>query len=328
MSDATTTWPCAALEHAPLADLTNMRVGGSAEWLLEPADPDELRDAIGAARERGFTPRILGGGANLVVADGVLPGVVIGTSRMNKVMRPQAADHEAGEALDQAPDARIAPTPIEEDPRLVCWAGAGMPGLVSRMRRLGLTGLEMLAGVPGHIGGGVAMNAGGRGWEVWNSVELVRLVEPDGTFRDLPREEASPTYRNGNLGEAVVAGVVLRFEVAPKPLVDERVKEYMRAKNATQPVTAASAGCVFKNPDPERSGGMTAGQLVDACGLKGRRIGGAEVSERHANFIVNVGGATATDVLGLMDLVRAEVAEQRGVELAFEVKRWMAGPEG
>ena len=93
-------------------------------------------------------------------------------------------------------------------------------------------------------------------------------------------------------------------------------------------VTAASAGCVFKNPDPERSGGMTAGQLVDACGLKGRRIGGAEVSERHANFIVNVGGATATDVLGLMDLVRAEVAEQRGVELAFEVKRWIAGPEG
>jgi UDP-N-acetylmuramate dehydrogenase len=328
LSTARTLWPCAALSNAPLAGLTNMKVGGAAEWLLEPATPEELRDAVGAARERGMVPRILGGGANLVVADGVLPGVVIGTSRMNMVMRPQAPDHGAAEALDQGPDARVAPSPIAEDPRLACWAGVTMVGLVNRMRRLGLTGLEMLAGVPGHIGGGVAMNAGGRGWEVWSAVELVRLIDPDGTFRDLPREEASPSYRNGNLGEAVVAGVVLRFGTGSVREVGERINEYMRAKNATQPVTAASAGCVFKNPDPDASEGLSAGQLVDACGLKGRRVGAAEVSERHANFITNTGGATATEVLALMDLVRDEVAAQRGVELEFEVKRWLPAAAG
>lgn len=316
-------WPCAARAGASLKELCHMGVGGSVEWLLEPADPEELRAAILRSREHGFVPRILGGGANLVVADGLHRGVVIATARMNRVMRPLTRAASSGDCLAEEIDARVAPLPVEEDPRLVCWAGASMPGLVSKMRRLGLAGLEMLAGVPGHIGGGVAMNAGGRGWEIWNSVDLVRTVTPEGQFKDLTRKEACPTYRNGNLGELVVAGVVMSFEPTDKALVEARISEYLRAKNQAQPVTQKSAGCIFKNPDMEQSGGRTAGQLIEDCGLKGLSLGGARVSEKHANFIVNLGQAQANEVLALMERVREEVQQRAGLSLEFEVKRWL-----
>ncbi len=317
------TWPCAALPLADLSARTTIRVGGRAEWLLEPATPEELREAWLAALEFGVTPRVLGGGANIAIDDGVLPGVVIGTDRLRRVFRPLAAGDEAGDEHSALapPSAMVLPDPAE-DPRLVAWCGATLPSLLRAARDLGYSGLEGLVGVPGNVGGGVAMNAGGRWGEMWDVVESVRVLEPDGELRDLPRDECAPTYRNGGLGGRVVVGVVLKFRPEPRLTVAARMKDYLREKNKVQPVTERSAGCTFKNPDPELAGGRSAGELLDDVGAKALARGDAIVSPLHANFIINRGNATAADVFTLMEDMRDLVAQKTGIALEFEVKRW------
>lgn len=319
---AAPTWPCAALREADLSARTTIRVGGRAEWLLEPAHPDEFVEAWCAARERGFVPRVLGGGANLLVPDGLLPGVVITTERMGRVFRPHPEDGaREGEEFEPVLP-RGVPLERDQDARLVAWAGCSLPGLVRITRELGWSGFEGLAGVPGHLGGGVAMNAGGRWGETWDAVESVRVLGPDGIPRQLPRAECSPRYRDGNLLGAIVLGAVLRFRVDRREAVRERVADFLREKSAAQPVTERSCGCVFKNPDKELSGGRGAGQLIEAAGAKGLARGGALVSEKHGNFIVNRGNARAADVLALIEEVRARVAERFGLRLETEVKLW------
>lgn len=318
---SSTTWPCAALPRVDLGPRTTLRVGGSAQWLLEPAHPAELAAAWCEARDRGYRPRILGGGANLLIADGDHPWVVITTERMNRVYRPGA--EQAAETAD-ADEAILRgwTEHLPEAPRLVAWAGAGIPGVVRAARDLGWSGLEGLVGVPGHIGGGVAMNAGGRwGW-MWDVVERVCVLTPDGEMRELPREECDPHYRDGNLGEAVVLGVVLRLEPGDKHVIRDTMRDYLQQKSAAQPVTEHSSGCVFKNPNENRSDGKSAGRLIDECGAKGRSRGDAIVSPKHANFIVNRGRATATDVLGLIEEVRSLVADKTGIVLETEVQVW------
>ena len=319
---AALSWPCAALREADLAARTTIRVGGRAEWLLEPAHPDELVAAWNAARERGYAPRVLGGGANLLLPDGLLPGVVITTERMARVFRP----HPEGGGREGAEFAPLLPAlvPLERDAdaRLVAWAGVSLPGLVRITRELGWSGFEGLAGVPGHLGGGVAMNAGGRFGATWDVVESVRVLAPDGAVRHLERAQCAPRYRDGNLGGALVLGAVLRFRVDERAAVKERVASVLREKSAAQPVTEHSCGCVFKNPDPARSEGRTAGQLIEAAGAKGLARGDALVSEKHGNFIVNRGRARAVDVLALIEELRARVADRFGIRLELEVKVW------
>jgi UDP-N-acetylmuramate dehydrogenase len=297
-----------------------MHVGGTAEWLLEPATPQELAQAVCAARESGCEPRILGGGANLIVGDGVLPGVVIATDRMKRLFRPR--DASAGLAAEA--DARIAPSPREEGLCLVAWAGTTHQKLVSTASELGWSGLECLAGVPGQAGGGVAMNAGGRWGEMWDVVQRVLVVDERGELVELPRAECAPRYRNGGLGAKIVASALLELELDSVAAVRERTREYLLSKNEVQPVSEWSAGCVFENPPKELSGGLSAGQLVERCGLKGTRVGDAEISPLHGNFVVNRGRATARDVLALIDLARAKVADATGVRLELEVKVWPA----
>ncbi|MEL6430017.1 MAG: FAD-binding protein [Planctomycetota bacterium] len=322
-------WPCASLRGANLRDRTTIAVGGPVEWLLEPADPDQLREAIALARERGMDVRVLGGGANLIVDDAGLAGVVVATERMNRVFRPTELAGD-GDALDgELPSARTALPPAADDPRLIAWAGAPLPKLCRTARDLGLSGLEKMSGVPGHLGGGIAMNAGGKDpdgtlWQMSDVVEHIRVVDEDGAFVDIPAEDWSPEYRDGRLGARIVAGAVLRFRPRPKHEVIEQSKDYLRKKNAVQPVSEKSAGCVWKNPDPEVSGGRTAGLLVDEAGGKGTRVGGAVISERHGNFLVNAGDASATDVFTVIERVEALVAERTGVELEREVKLWRA----
>lgn len=321
-------WPCAAVQRANLSARCTLRVGGQAEWLLEPADPEQLLEAWCAAVEYGGPRRLLGGGANLIVGDGLLPGVTICTERLRRVWRYVPPELRAAGIENETDDPFVEVAPrmafpeVEEAPKLIAWAGTSMPGLVARAKDLGWSGLEGLAGVPGHLGGGVAMNAGGSWGELWDVVERVRVIDERGQFRDLAREDCSPTYRHGNLGEQVVVAAVLALEPSHKKVVEEEVRRYLKHKREVQPVTEASAGCVFKNPDRELSDGLGAGQLVDVCGLKGRTLGGAQVSELHGNFIVNRGGATAADVMALIEQVQAEVFEQRGVTLEREVKFW------
>ena len=312
-----------------------MRVGGPVEWLLEPANPEEFREAICRAREAGFSPRILGGGANVVIEDQGLPGVVIGTERMARVFRPSASpdgiESDGSEFDANLPSGQMVQPDPAWDPRLVCWAGAPLPGLCRKARDLGYSGLEKMAGVPGQLGGGIAMNAGGKNsdgtlWQMSDVVESIRVVDEDGQFRDIARADWEPVYRDGRLGKSIVAGAVLRFEPRPKLVVQEDTRNYLKRKNAVQPVTEWSAGCVFKNPDPETSGGKTAGQLVDEAGGKGRAVGDAVISERHGNFLVNRGKASAKDVFQLIDEVRALVQDAAGIDLECEVKLWRAEP--
>lgn len=298
-----------------------MRVGGLVEWLLEPATPDELREAFAAARETGETVRILGGGANLVIDDGVLPGVVVSTTRLRRIFRPSSGD--GGEDIaGEIPSSRVAPANPADDPRLVVWSGATLPSVVRAARDLGYAGLEGLVGVPGNVGGGVAMNAGGKWGDMWDVVETVRVLTPEGELVDRERADCNPTYRNGGLGDDIVTGAVLRFTPEPRPAIEARMREYLLEKRTVQPVTEWSAGCIFKNPDPELSDGRSAGRLVDEAGGKQRTRGDAIVSPRHANFIVNRGGATATDVFTLMEDIQDMVAQKAGIQLEFEVKRW------
>jgi len=302
-----------------------MHVGGAAEWLLEPATPEELRGAIAAAREAGFVPRILGGGANLIVADGLLPGVVITTDRMKRVFRP-AEGRGASENLREEvlPTHHIAPPEREQGLELVAWSGVTLLALLRSTQKLGWSGLEGLAGVPGQVGGGIAMNAGGRYGEMWDVVERLLVVDEHGQQVELPRAECNPSYRNANLGGYVVASALLKFTLSTVAAVGEACREYLSQKNKVQPVTEWSAGCVWKNPDKEKSAGRSAGQLVEHCGAKGRVRGDAIVSEKHANFVVNRGKATASDVLGLIEDVEELVAQKSGIQLEREVKVWRA----
>ena len=332
-SKAAPEWPCAALRDADLASYTTARVGGRAEWLLEPTHPDELVAAYRAAREAGFTPRILGGGANLLIADGHLPGVVITTARMSRLFRPRDPGvdptAEGEDVLEPLlphllgrPDPLLEPERTE-DTRLVAWAGAGIPGVVRATKHLGWSGFEGLVGVPGHVGGAVAMNAGGRWGETWDVVESVRVLTPEGRVEHRERATCSPAYRDGNLDGAWVLGAVLRFEPSTRAAVDARVREYLAEKSKAQPLTERSSGCIFKNPDPEVSGGKSAGLLIQECGGKGMSEGRARVSEKHANFIVNEGGARTRELLRLVERLRELVAEETGVLLETEVKVWM-----
>lgn len=328
--NSTKKWPCAALHDADLSGRTTMRVGGYAETLLEPATPEEFRDAWIEALERGVTPRVLGGGANLIIEGGTLPGVVMSTERMRRLFRPMEGDAdpdtEEGALAELQGMSRIAPPERGADPRLVAWCGATLPSLLRAATDLGYSGLEGLAGVPGSVGGGVAMNAGGRpGW-TWDAVESIRVMHPDGTLEDRAREDCQPVYRDGGLGELICLGAVFRFEVSSRLEVRERVKEFLAQKNAVQPVSQWSAGCIFKNPDPEVSDGKGAGQLVDECGGKGLQRGSAEVSPLHGNFIVNRGEASSADVLTLIEDLRDLVAQKTGIRLETEVKIWRRDP--
>lgn len=303
-----------------------MKVGGQAEWLLEPTTPEQFREGWLAAREQGLRVRVLGGGADLIIADGLLPGVVIATDRLDRLFRPGTA--EGKNPLDASPEARVVLDGSESDPRLVAWCGASLPGAVRAAGKLGWSGLEGLVGVPGRIGGAVVTNAGGRWGELWEVLETVRVLDSDGGVHDLDRSECDPRYRDGNLGDQAVLGAVLRLVPDDRQEIAERVRQYLLEKRAVQPVTESSAGCIFKNPDPELSEGRSAGKLIDDCGLKGLARGRAEVSPLHGNFIINNGGATAADVLGLVEELENRVADRAKVRLEREVRIWAADDEG
>jgi len=316
-------WPCAALSSADLAPRTTLKVGGRVEWLVEPKTPEELIAAVQTARENGLSVQVLGGGANLLIVPEELPGCVISTELLNRTFR--STDLEPGKELHggEAPFHRVAPSDIRDDPRLVLWAGARLQGLVNATCKLGLRGAELLSGVPGHVGGALAMNAGSRDWGFWDQVERVWLLDPSsGEVMEKKRDECSPSYRNGQLNGLIALGCVLLFEPENKLLIKQEADEYLRAKCAAQPVTQRSAGCIWKNPDPEQSDGRGAGKLVDDLGLTGHKMGGAQVSAMHGNFVINAGGATGAEMLALIQDVEARVLDATGIQLSREVCVW------
>ncbi|MCC7518195.1 MAG: UDP-N-acetylmuramate--L-alanine ligase [Verrucomicrobiae bacterium] len=293
----------------PMAKRTSMRVGGPARLWIEPAGERDLvavlrrcseaRQSAGDAPEvrRLYAVTVVGRGSNLLVRDAGISGVTLHLGR--EAFRGVEARRE----------------------RLRAGGGARLKQVVAAARAAGLEGLEFLEGIPGSVGGALRMNAGAMGSSVFEVVERVRFVTLHGEIVERAPEELHPVYRHcPGLDGCLVLWAEFRGTPAPVAKIDARLKAFEEKRRASQPA-AACAGCIFKNPP-----GDSAGRLIDACGLKGLAFGAARVSEAHANFIVNDGGATASDILTLAGMVRDRVRAARGIELEMEVV--VLGDEG
>jgi len=277
----------------PLAPYTWLKVGGPAQFFLEPRSADELTRAVKACCNEGIPVRVLGGGSNLVVRDEGISGLVL---RLN---------HPAFSEV------KINGT------RVTAGGGALLSHVISETVRSGLAGFENLSGIPGTIGGALHGNVGGRHGEIAQFVRSVTVLTATGEKLVRSEDELSFDYRQSNLDELLVLEAEFELQQDDPDQISQRLKKIWIAKKASQPLSSQTVGCIFKNPRGQR-----AGQLIEQAGLKGTRIGGAEINDRHANFIVTHEGASSSDVLRLMDLVRSKVAEQFGVPLEPEVKIW------
>ncbi len=290
--------------NAPMAELTTLRVGGPADVLVRPADVDDLRDLLGLLAERAVPCFVLGAGSNLVVRDGGIRGAVVQLGEPFRWIEP--VEDSAGAV------------------RFEAGAGLTLRMLVRWAVDRGVAGFEALSGIPGTVGGAVAMNAGAWGTEMADRLVEVRLMVPDGTERVLGRGDLRAGYRHMDLPEgAVVVSAVLEGTPDDPEQVKARTRQFYQRRRDTQPVHEPSAGSVFKNPP-----GHKAARLIEACGLKGVRVGDAEVSRLHANFIVNTGKATAGQVVALMGMIRERVYVKHRVQLEPEVRivgEWAKG---
>lgn len=276
-----------------LAERTTLRVGGAARLLLEPATEDDVRLALGYLRKQEIPTLWLGRGSNLVVPDEGVDGAVLTLA------------HPNWQAFEVQKDGRI-------------WVGAGLrlKNLCGLAAKHGYTGFEFLEGIPGNVGGALRMNAGAMGGWMFDVVDAVRLLTPEGRVEVRPKQAMEVDYRHcADLHSAVALGAWLRPAAAgaPTTAVAAQIEAYREKRQKSQP-REPSAGCIFKNPP-----GDHAGRLIDVTGLKGERVGGALVSPVHANFIVNTGGATSADVITLVRRVRARVQAAHGVTLEPEV---------
>ena len=287
------TWPLDYVRrHEPLANHTSFRIGGPAEWFAEPSNPEELVRVLRDASRLGLPVSVVGGGTNTLAADRGIRGLVVHLGRGFRTVRELSEE--------EAPTARI-----------VCGASLLTQRLVYLAAHRGWGELEHLAGLPGHLGGAVAMNA----QDIGRFIKEVHLITFDGTVRRLTREQLRFSYRYTALDPGIVVEVVLEFPKVPPADAYERIRRAIEYRNTTQEVRLPSAGCAFKNPP-----GLGAGRLIDQAGLKGSRIGDAQVSARHANFIVNLGQATCDDVLSLMEYIQRRVYRAFRVMLEPEVR--------
>jgi len=276
---------------APLAATTWFRVGGRAEALVRPADPADLSNFLAALPDM-VPVRVIGACSNLIIRDGGLPGVTIRLARGFSAIRIDGTAVIAGAA---ALDVTVAE-----------YAAAA-----------GLTGLEFLSGIPGSIGGAVAMNAGAYGGDVAGALDWADLVLRDGERRRLSNHELRFAYRHAAIPPgAVVTAARFNARRGAPAVIAERMREIRVAREASQPVRARTGGSTFRNPE-----GMRAWELIDAAGCRGMTMGGAQVSDKHCNFLINTGAATASEIEALGEEVRRRVKEATGVMLEWEIHR-------
>jgi len=279
-------------EQAPLAPLVWFKAGGAAQWLFEPADVDDLRDML-ATLAPDAPVMALGLGSNLIVRDGGVPGVVV------RLGKPFAAV--------RAIDAET----------LECGGGASGVLVSSTARDHGIAGLEFLRSIPGTVGGFVRMNGGAYGREVKDVLVDCDVILRSGERVILPVAELGFTYRHSNLTDGAIV-VSARFRGVPgePAVIQAEMDRIAAAREASQPLRSKTGGSTFKNP-----AGHKAWELVDAAGCRGLMLGGAQVSEKHTNFLINTGTATAAQIEALGELVRDKVRSATGVELEWEIRR-------
>jgi UDP-N-acetylmuramate dehydrogenase len=278
--------------NAPLAPLVWFKSGGAADWLFEPKDLGDLQGFL-ADLDPAVPVLALGLGSNLIVRDGGWPGVVV---RLGKAFAKVTA---AGELT------------------LECGGGASGILVSSTARDCGIAGLEFLRSIPGTVGGFVRMNGGAYGAEVKDILVDCDVVLRDGSLCTLPVADLSYTYRHSELPEGAIV-VAARFKGRPgePAAIQAEMDRIAASREASQPLRSKTGGSTFKNPD-----GHKAWQLVDAAGCRGLTIGGAQVSEKHTNFMINTGHATSADIEALGDEVRRRVKEHSDVELEWEIQR-------
>jgi len=275
--------------QASLKDHTSFHIGGPADVLVQPADVEDVIRLCRQTTEQRVPICVLGG-TNILVRDKGIRGVVVSLAKLRA---------------------------IKEEPGSVLYVegGVGMPTLIGHAIRKSLGGLEWAAGIPGTVAGCVVMNAGTKLGEMKSTVKAVRIVSPKGALLDYQAESIDFAYRRATLPRGIVVGVWLQLKPGVKSAIEQVVKDYLRYRRDTQPLSMPSAGCVFKNPKND-----SAGRVVESAGLKGASVGDACVSTKHANFIVNQGHASARDVLTLIRKVRARVARKTGIKLELELK--------
>ena len=279
----------------PLARLTTIRTGGPADFFARPDSPDRLSELLAWAAADAIEVGVVGSGSNLLVADAGFPGLVV------KLDGSLAAIEQEGS-------------------RLVCGGGARLPQASARAARAGLSGLEFGVNIPGTVGGAVKMNANAYGGDLARVLEWVEVTSPGGTERRRPAA-LDFRYRRSNLGPGeIVARASFALSPAEPASVKERLAEMRASRKAAQPSGIKTFGSTFKNPEDPRAAGRTAGVLLDEAGCRGLTVGGARFSEKHANFVENLGDATTADVVALMAEGRRRVRERFGVELEAEVQ--------
>jgi UDP-N-acetylmuramate dehydrogenase len=275
--------------NEPLAPHTWMKVGGPADYYLEPQSRAEVIKIVNYFRQHEYPILILGRGSNLLVSDEGFRGAVINLENaLNRIH-------------------------IEEN-LVVVEAGVRLSKFVDFCIQHSLAGVEMLPGIPGTVGGAVVMNAGAYGGETADYLTEVEVVR-DGLVQLIPKERCGFSYRRSAFEHDVVLAATFRLFQGDKEELQRRRREFIMKRNETQPLELPNSGSMFKNP-----AGTYAAKLIEQVGLKGKRIGGAQISPRHANFIVNLGGATAEDIMRLLDLARRSVYQNTGIQMELEVK--------
>jgi UDP-N-acetylmuramate dehydrogenase len=273
----------------PLSKYTWMKVGGSADYYLEPVDQNDLVDIVKYLQQNNFPYLILGRGSNVVVSDDGIRGAVINLE-------------SALQGLQLQGDCVIAE------------AGVWLQKFVDFCIQHEFAGVEMLAGIPGTIGGAIVMNAGAHGGQISDHVIYVEVLRGSNVVR-VPKENADFSYRHSGFDRDIVPNASFRMPKGDKEELARRRKELVLKRNETQPLELPNSGSMFKNPP-----NTFAAKLIEQAGLKGKRIGNAQISEKHANFIVNLGEAKAADIVRLLDLAQRTVYQNSGVQLELEVK--------
>jgi len=289
--------PLGLRREVRLADFTTWKVGGPAQWFAEPDSTAQLQALLAWARAEGLPSRVIGAGSNLLVSDAGLEGLTVCNRHL------QGAELDSTQGLIEA------------------LAGEPIPTLARRAARAGLAGLEWAVGIPGTVGGAVVMNAGAQGGcsaEVLESITVLDPAAPGDRFT-LPASAMAFAYRHSRLQQEPLVVLSARFRLSPghdPAAVSRRTSANLHSRTSTQPYQQPSCGSVFRNPEPRK-----AGQLIEALGLKGLSIGGAQVSPIHANFIVNTGAASATEIDQLIAEVQRRVEVAHGLQLHPEVQR-------
>lgn len=277
----------------PLAPHTWYRLGGPADYFIRPRNVKDLKEIVRRCNENHLRMFVLGFGSNLLVSDEGVRGAVI-----------KFQGEEFGRTQF-------------EGPKVTAWAGAELSKLVLDCVEKGLSGVEGLTGIPGSVGGAVRMNAGGSFGDIGSAVESVTLMDIQGTVFEKKKPELIFDYRSANIRARFILATQLKLTEADPERIMRTVKESWIYKKNSQPLNTRNCGCVFKNPP-----GAAAGALIDRAGLKGLQVGGAVVSEKHANFIVAKDGCTSRDVMQLIEAIKRKVHEQFDVELELEIEVW------